>query len=75
MHEFDINIPRLIGVPFADIEISQYLIPNIVFHLTKVTENYFGLPIFALLPGELAQLARALAWHARGHRFDSDILH
>ena len=25
--------------------------------------------------GELAQLARALAWHARGHRFDSDILH
>ena len=26
-------------------------------------------------PGELAQLARALAWHARGRRFDSDILH
>ena len=25
--------------------------------------------------GVLAQLARALAWHARGHRFDSDILH
>ena len=31
--------------------------------------------IFALLYGELAQLARALAWHARGRRFDSDILH
>jgi hypothetical protein len=30
--------------------------------------------IFAT-PGELAQLARALAWHARGRRFDSDILH
>ena len=31
-----------------------------------------------LLPlnyGGLAQLARALAWHARGHRFESDILH
>ena len=31
-----------------------------------------------LLPlnyGGLAQLARALAWHARGHRFDPDILH
>lgn len=27
------------------------------------------------LCGELAQLARALAWHARGHRFDSGILH
>ena len=25
--------------------------------------------------GGLAQLARALAWQARGHRFDSDILH
>ncbi len=28
-----------------------------------------------LMQGELAQLARALAWHARGHRFDSGILH
>jgi hypothetical protein len=28
-----------------------------------------------LFQGELAQLARALAWHARGHRFDSGILH
>jgi hypothetical protein len=25
--------------------------------------------------GGIAQLARALAWHARGHRFDSDYLH
>ncbi len=25
--------------------------------------------------GGLAQLARALAWHARGHRFESVILH
>jgi hypothetical protein len=25
--------------------------------------------------GALAQLARALAWHARGRRFDSDMLH
>ena len=25
--------------------------------------------------GGLAQLVRALAWHARGHRFESDILH
>ena len=27
------------------------------------------------LRGGLAQLARALAWQARGHRFDSGILH
>ena len=27
------------------------------------------------ITGGLAQLARALAWHARGHRFDPDILH
>ena len=26
-------------------------------------------------PGGLAQLARASALHAEGHRFDSDILH
>ena len=25
--------------------------------------------------GGLAQLARALAWHARGHQFDPGILH
>lgn len=25
--------------------------------------------------GGLAQLARALQWHCRGHRFESDILH
>gem|GEM_PF-5319300 len=31
--------------------------------------------IFAIPKGGLAQLARAFAWHARGHRFDSDILH
>ena len=29
----------------------------------------------AKVDGELAQLARALAWHARGRRFDPDILH
>ena len=31
--------------------------------------------IFATVNGGLAQLARALAWHARGHEFDSRILH
>ena len=30
---------------------------------------------FSIHYGGLAQLARALAWHARGHRFDPDILH
>jgi hypothetical protein len=33
------------------------------------------LPIFVLHQGGLAQLARALAWHARGHQFDPGILH
>ena len=35
-----------------------------------IKNAYFCNPI-----GGLAQLARAFAWHARGHRFDSDILH
>ena len=29
----------------------------------------------SLLYGELAQLARAFAWHARGQGFDSPVLH
>jgi hypothetical protein len=32
-------------------------------------------PIFASRKGGLAQLARAFAWHAKGHRFDSGNLH
>ena len=30
---------------------------------------------FKIVTGGLAQLARASALHAEGHRFDSDILH
>jgi hypothetical protein len=37
------------------------------------TENKITLQ--SLKEGGLAQLARALPWHGRGHRFDSDILH
>ena len=33
------------------------------------------LGLLLISSGGLAQLARALAWHARGHRFDPDILH
>src|SRR5579863_546974 len=31
--------------------------------------------LLSLNEGGLAQLARALAWHARGRRFEPDILH
>ncbi len=31
--------------------------------------------VYICAPGGIAQLARALAWHARGHRFESDYLH
>ena len=37
--------------------------------------GFFYFRILNSEKGGLAQLARALAWHARGHRFDSDILH
>ena len=33
------------------------------------------MPVTTIINGGLAQLARALALQARGHRFDSDILH
>ena len=50
---------------------------NIHGHFFMVCFGAINKPIiFALQScGELAQLARALAWHARGHRFDSGILH
>ena len=35
----------------------------------------FSCTLLQSVLGGLAQLARALAWHARGHRFDPDILH
>ena len=37
--------------------------------------RYDFLPYICTRNGGLAQLARALAWHARGHRFDPGILH
>jgi hypothetical protein len=43
------------------------------FFFWKLTPEF--LYLHSLINGELAQLARALAWHARGHRFDSGILH
>ena len=46
---------------------------------TFIWVQFRHLPFLVLLTvlfyGGLAQLARALAWHARGHRFDPDILH
>ena len=43
---------------------------DIIFHF-----QIFKLINFQINPGGLAQLARALALQARGHRFESDILH
>ena len=34
-----------------------------------------GIRAYICTKGGIAQLARALAWHARGHRFESDYLH
>ena len=39
------------------------------------TARYRGFESLLLYKGELAQLARALRLHRRGHRFESDILH
>jgi hypothetical protein len=57
------------------------MVKNFIFRnhpyklLNKVFFIYWQYSIFATRIGGLAQLARAFAWHARGHRFDSDILH
>ena len=39
-----------------------------------ISRNVAYLPSGSMFGG-LAQLARALAWHARGRRFDPDTLH
>ena len=52
---------------------------TVLFPSFVLCPSYFVLlknsPIFAPAFGGIAQLARALAWHARGHRFESDYLH
>ena len=45
---------------------------NNCYYIFVIAQDFYT---FAIRNGGLAQLARALAWHARGHRFDSDILH
>ncbi len=45
--------------------------------ILEVEDSKFDIlnSVFRIRHGELAQLARAPALHAGGHRFDSDILH
>ena len=45
------------------------VLKNVVFLQPQIER------LSAIKRGALAQLARALAWHARGHRFDSVMLH
>ena len=40
------------------------------FCLDKITKKWFN-----VLDGDIAQMARALAWHARGREFESPYLH
>ena len=54
-----------LGLHFA---VRQCVPKVVLFGTTQVVKS-------ETLNGGLAQLARALAWHARGHRFDPDILH
>ena len=50
----------------------MYLVNKVTIFL----ENLSKLLIFAFrLRGGIAQLARVLAWHARGHGFESHYLH
>jgi hypothetical protein len=80
MHHLDVNVARLIRIALADIEICQNLLPHnntflLVLKIPRNLEKWRKGSYICSLAGELAQLARALAWHARGHRFDSVILH
>ncbi len=58
---------------------SKNLPGGLNFYTIVLLQPLFLLParenVLIILIGGLAQLARALAWHARGHRFDSVVLH
>src|SRR5690554_3014825 len=57
-------------------ESGEHLIMNRMRIYSSIYLHIYGpISIFAVRNGGLAQLARALAWQARGHRFDSDNLH
>ena len=51
--------------PYAVLSSSRTVVLQVKSIIFAVQNSY----------GELAQLARALAWHARGHQFDPGILH
>ena len=57
----------------------RYKAMRFIWKMQHRTTAIFGglkkIRIFVVQNGGLAQLARALAWHARGHRFDPGILH
>ena len=65
--------------PLFNFILSIYLFTICIYlYWQQFKENLVNMVIFNNFTfnfGELAQLARALAWHARGHRFDSGILH
>ncbi len=52
-----------------------YLDDLVMVGLMDLNRSIKKSPSHHIVPGGLAQLARALALHARGHRFESDILH
>ena len=48
------------------------IIPTFLFVVNRIGQIFVAAKS---KNGELAQLARALGWQPRGHRFESDILH
>ncbi len=50
---------------------GNFIFPNSVLYLPRFCKQ----ERFSNTKGGIAQLARALAWHARGPRFDSEYLH
>ena len=65
-----------LGLHFAEGNVAQRLTKVCLgLHFDAESINVFQEVFSETHYGGLAQLARALAWHARGHRFDPDILH
>jgi hypothetical protein len=89
MHQKDVGIPWCIRILLLEKEVLFYLAPDaLLFHITKIRRLNWQekLRLLYLQPvwkqadsskqrRGISSFGRALAWHARGDRFDSGILH
>jgi hypothetical protein len=79
MHKAYVNVFRIVGISLTNIEVCEDLLPDTLFHdgnlFNKVTKIISQSHYICTLARGISSSGRAFAWHAKGNRFDSGILH